>query len=380
VIYLDHAATTPVAREVLEAMLPFFGPQFGNPNSLHLVGRSARRAVDTARAQLAALLHAAPHEIVFTGGGTAADNLAVFGVTQARKTQGCHVITSRVEHHAVLHACRALERRGFELTTLPVDVRGRVNPNDVSSALRDDTVLVSIMLANNEVGTLQPIAEIGKRLRDHPASFHTDAVQAVGHLELDVEALGVDLLSLSAHKFYGPKGVGALFVREGVALEPLLYGGGQEQGLRGGTENVAGIVGLGEAARLAQEVMEENETRVASLRQRLVEGVCDAVPGTTLTGHPTERLPGSASFCFDGLKGESLLLELDMYGVCASTGAACAAGRLDPSHVLLALGLSKAKANGSLRLTLGRGTTKAQVERVLALLPGAVEHVRRLAL
>lgn len=379
-IYLDHAATTPLSSEVLEAMTPYLTQHFGNPNSLHQTGRAARRAVETARAEVAELLHAQNGLVVLTAGGTEADNLALQGVANARKTQGNHIITSAIEHHAILHACQKLERRGFEVSYLPVDSHGKVALDDLRQALRDETILVSVMTGNNEVGTIQPIAEIGEILADHPAYFHTDAVQAVGHLPVDVESLGIDLLSLSAHKFYGPKGSGALFVREGVDVEALLHGGGQEYGLRGGTENVAGIVGLGAAAKLARKrIKAEKETHLSALRDRLIAGVLERVEGAVLTGHPSDRLPGSASFCFAGVMGESLLLKLDMHGIRVSSGSACTSGHLDPSHVLLAMGLSKPLANGSIRMTLGQGSSGPDVERVLALLPAAVTQVREMA-
>ncbi len=373
-IYLDHAATTPVDPAVREAMLPYEREGFGNPNSLHRAGRVARRAVEQARARVADLIGAQPNEIVFTGGGTEADNLALFGGLGT----GAHLIVSQIEHHAVLHAARALERRGVAVSYVSVDRHGRVNPDEVAAALREDTALVSIMAANNEVGTLQPIRELGNWLAGHPARFHTDAVQAVGHVPVDVNDWDVDLLTLSAHKFHGPKGVGALYARTGVELAPLLHGGGQEAGLRSGTENVAGIVGCGEAARLACGRFPADRERITRLRDRLIRGALDSIDGVALTGHPSLRLPGSASFTFAGAPGESLLLKLDMSGICVSTGSACASGRLDPSHVLLAMGLSKAEANGSLRFTLGRTTTAGEIDAVLGVLPDAVAHVRRL--
>lgn len=379
-IYLDHAATTPLAPEVFQAMEPFLRHEFGNPNSLHAAGRAARRAVEAARAQVAALIGAQPREIVFTSGGSEADNLALKGTAWARRDRGRHLIVSGIEHHAVLDAARALERQGFELSVLPVDEHGRVDPADVRAALRQETVLVSVMLANNEVGTLQPLAAIGELLQDHPAWLHTDAVQAVGQLPVNVRKLGVDLLSLSAHKIYGPKGVGALYVREGLALEPLVHGGGQEDGRRSGTENVAGIVGLGAAAELTRERLDAVRSHLVPLRERLVRGVLEAIPGSRLTGHPHERLPGLASFCFEGATGETLVLKLDMEGICAATGSACTSGSAEPSHVLLALGLPRRLANGSLRLSLGRTTTVEHVDRVLQVLPRAVEEARRLGL
>lgn len=379
-VYLDHAATTPLAPAVLEAMLPYLQSDFGNPNSLHQVGRAARRAVEHARRQVAGLLGCQPHQVVFTSGGTEGDNLSVLGGVLAQGIRHGHIITSTIEHHAVLDACRHLQAQGFEVTYLPVDASGRIDPDDVSRALRPDTALVSLMLANNEVGTLQPIAQLAKRLQHHPSVLHTDAVQAAGQVPLDVEALGVDLLTISAHKMYGPKGVGALYVKDEALLEPLLHGGGQERGIRPGTEHVAGIVGQGAAAALAKAKLPEASAKLAQLRDRLIEGVLDSVEGVRLSGHPQQRLPGSASFCFEGLAGESLLLKLDMHGVCVSTGSACTAGRLDPSHVLLAMGIPKELANGSIRMTLGRDTTPAQVDRVLALLPEAVAQVRQMEL
>jgi len=373
-IYLDHAATTPVDPAVRAAMEPYERDRYGNPNSLHQAGRTARRAVERARAQVADLLGAQPTEIAFTGGGTEADNLALFGLL----APGSHLIVSGIEHHAVLHAARALERHGVAVSCVPVDRHGRVAPDAVAAALQDDTALVSIMAANNEVGTLQPIRAIARLLGDHPARFPTDAVQAAGHVPVDVNAWGVDLLALSAHKFHGPKGVGALYVRTGVELTPLLHGGGQEAGLRSGTENVAGIVGCGEAARIARDRLPADRERIVRLRDRLIRGVLDSIDGAALTGHPSLRLPGSASFTFAGAPGESLLLKLDMGGICVSTGSACTSGRLDPSHVLLAMGLSKAEANGSLRFTLGRTTTAGEIDAVLDALPDAVAHVRRL--
>jgi cysteine desulfurase len=374
-LYLDHAATTPVDDFVITAMEPYWREQFGNPNSLHQVGRSARRAIEQARSDVAILLNTKPHQIIFTGGGTDADNMAIKGVAWAKRDQGRHIITTSIEHHAILHACQHLEKDGFEVTYLSVDEHAQINLEEFQNALRPDTILVSVMLGNNEVGTLQPIAEIGALLKDHNACFHTDAVQAVGHIPVDVSDLGVDLLSLSAHKFYGPKGVGALYVREDVEIEPLLHGGGQERGLRSSTENLAGIVGLGVAAKLAQEKMNTSQPRITALRNHLIEGVLK-IESSNLTGHPIERLPGSASFAFDGAMGESLVLKLDMDGICASTGSACTSGHMDPSHVLLAMNLSRDMANGSLRLTLGKSTTDADIDRILEILPATVEQVR----
>lgn len=378
-LYLDHAATTPLAPDVLEAMTPFLTEHFGNPNSLHQAGRATRRAIEGARLEVAALIGAEPHQIIFTGGGTAADNLAVKGVAQARNVHGKHIITSTMEHPAVLNACRWLETQGFKVTYLDVDSDARIDAQSVRDALKDDTILVTLMLANNEVGTLQPLAEMGQILKDHQAYFHTDAVQAVGHIPIDVDQLNVDLLSLTGHKFYGPKGVGALFVRDGIELDPILHGGGQERNLRSGTENISGIVGLGAASKLGRETMNEVQPRITQLRDRLISGVLDNIEGSHLIGHPTERLPGSVALAFDDLMGESLLLKLDMEGICVSTGSACSSGHMDPSHVLVAMGLSTDLANGSVRITLGRSTTDQDIDCVLDILPEAVAQVRKMA-
>lgn len=378
-LYLDHAATTPLAPDVLEAMTPFLVEYYGNPNSLHQAGRATRRAIEDARQEVATLIGTEPHQIIFTGGGTAADNLAVKGVAQARQSHGKHIITSTIEHPAVLNACRWLETQGFEVTYLDVDSDARIDAQSVRDALKDDTILVTLMLANNEVGTIQPLAEIGKLLTGHQAYFHTDAVQAIGHIPIDVDELGVDLLSLTGHKFYGPKGVGALYVRDGVELDPMLHGGGQERNLRSGTENIAGIVGLGAASKLGRETMNEVQLRITQLRDRLISGVLDNIEGSHLIGHPTERLPGSVALAFDDLMGESLLLKLDMEGICVSTGSACSSGHMDPSHVLVAMGLSTDLANGSVRITLGRSTTDQDIDRVLDILSEAVAQVRKMA-
>ncbi len=378
-LYLDHAASTPLAPEVLEAMMPFLTEHYGNPTSLHQAGRASRRAIDTARAEVAELIGAEPFQIVFTGGGTAANNLAIKGVAESRKSHGRHIITSTIEHPAILNACRWLETQGFEVSYIDVDQYAQLDPEDIKNVLRDDTILVSLMLGNNEVGTLQPLADIGQILKDHPAYFHTDAVQAIGHLPIDVDELGVDLLSLTGHKFYGPKGVGALFVREGIELDPILHGGGQERNLRSGTENIAGIVGLGAAAKLGRETMSETQSRITTLRDRLISETLSQIEGSHLLGHPTERLPGSVSLAFEDLMGESLLLKLDMEGICVSTGSACSSGHMDPSHVLVAMGLSNELGNGSVRITLGRSTTDQDIDRVLDILPDAVDQVRKMA-
>jgi len=375
-VYLDHAATTPVEPRVLEAMLPFFTATPGNASSLHAFGQDARAAVDQARLQVAALVGARPGEIVFTSGATEADNLAVFGVALAQEARGRHVVTSSIEHPAVLEACRALEARGWTVTYVPVDGRGLVDPDDVRRALRADTALVSIMAANNEVGTLQPIAEIGRRTRERGIPFHSDATQMAGALPMSAGELGVDLLSVSGHKRYGPKGVGALYVRSGTPLARVQHGGDHERGRRGGTENVPGIVGLGAAFALASDGMAQEGMRVGALRDRLIEGAL-AIPGARLNGAREPRLPNNANLSFEGTDGQSLVIGLDLHGVAGSSGSACSAGSLDPSHVLLALGLPPERAAGAVRLTLGRHTTEADVDHALSALRRVVAAVRQ---
>ncbi|GAV24299.1 cysteine desulfurase NifS [Carboxydothermus islandicus] len=379
-IYLDHGATTPLAREVLEEMMPYLTEKFGNPSSIHAFGREARKAIEDAREKVAKAINASdPGEIVFTGGGTEADNLAIKGIARAYKHKGNHIITSAVEHHAVLDACLALQKEGFEVTVLPVDEYGMVSVEDVKKAITDKTILITIMHANNEVGTIQPIAEIGEIAREKGIYFHTDAVQTVGKIPVDVKELKVDLLSLSAHKIYGPKGVGALYVRKGLKLEPLANGGGQERKRRPGTENVAGIVGLGKAIELAVAEMPEESARLTKLRDKLIKGVLDKIPYVRLNGHPTKRLPHNANFSVEFVEGESMLLMLDMKGIAASSGSACTSGSLDPSHVLLAMGIPHEVAHGSLRLTLGKANTEEQIDYVLEVLPGIVERLREMS-
>jgi cysteine desulfurase len=365
--------------EVLQAMLPFLEEQYGNPSSIYDTGRTARQALDRARDRIALIIGASPREIVFTSGGSEADNLAIKGAAFALRGRGSHIITSAIEHHAVYNPCHYLEKQGFRITVLPVDADGLVDPAAVEAALTPETILVSIMHANNEIGTIQPIAEIGKILRERKILFHTDAVQTVGHIPVNVQELGVDLLSLSAHKFYGPKGVGALYVRRGVRLDPLVHGGAQEHNRRAGTENVAGIVGMAEALALAAEEMDKEAQRQRELRDRLIDGIMDRIPHTRLNGHPKERLPGNVSVCFEFIEGEALLLNLDMHGIAASSGSACTSGSLEPSHVLLALGLPHEIAHGSLRMTLGRGTTAADIDTVLEVLPGIVDKLRQMS-
>ncbi len=377
-IYLDHAATTPIREEVLEAMLPYLTEHFGNASSLHGSGRRARQGLDEARETIAAILGAKPREIVFTGGGSEADNLAIKGAAWAASAKGRHVVTSGVEHKAVLHACAILERSGFEVTVVPVDRYGRVDPTEIEAAITERTTLVSVMDANNEVGTIQPIAEIGAICRRLDVLFHTDAIQAGGFLPLDVDNLGVDLLSLAAHKLYGPKGVGLLFVRQGTALLPQIQGGSQERQRRAGTENVAGIVGFARALELAQgdqTARDAENTRLAGLRDRLLAGVRE-LPGVEPTGHPVERLPHSASWLIDGVEGGDLVAALDLEGVEASTGSACTSGSAEPSHVLLAMGIPAQRAHGALRLTAGRATTVADVDRAAEVMRAAIGRMR----
>jgi len=375
---MDHAATTPVRPEVVEVMLPYFGTDFGNASSVYGWGRRAHQALDQARDTVAELLGAASNEIIFTSGGSEGANLAIKGVAWAYQTKGKHIITSAIEHHAVLDTALWLKKHGFEVTILPVDEEGFVSPAEVEKALRPDTILVSIMHANNEVGTIQPIAEIGAIVRKHGAFFHTDAVQTAGVLDLNVEELNVDLLSLSAHKFYGPKGVGTLYVRKGVRLDPLIHGGAQERRRRAGTENVAGIVGLAKAFELAREERVAENARLTKLRDRLIEGL-QTIPSSKVNGSLSQRLPNNVNVCFQYIEGESMLLNLDLRGIAASSGSACTSGSLDPSHVLLAMGLTHEIAHGSLRLTLGRDNTESDVDFVLQEIPVIVERLRKMS-
>ena len=379
-IYLDHAATTAVDPQVLEAMLPYLSHAYGNPSSLYRIASRARAAFDTARTGIADILRARPSEIVFTGCGTESDNLALRGVAFALKQRGNHIITTPIEHGAVLHTCEQLaEHFGFQVTYLPVNAEGLVDPDDVGRAITDRTVLVSVMYANNEVGTVEPISEIGRIAHEHGVVFHTDAVQAGGALDLDVNALNVDLLSLSAHKFYAPKGVGLLYVRHGTPLLPTQTGGGQERGVRAGTENVPYVVGMSKALALAYERAESENARLTALRERLIDGLLEAIPDTLVTGHREQRLPNNASFCFPGIEGEAIITRLDLESICASTGSACASAEEGPSHVLTALGLDTMVARGSLRLTLGRENDAQDVERVLDVLPTIVSDLRALS-
>ena len=379
-IYLDNAATTACAPEVVEAMLPYFTQTYGNASSIHAFGREAKRALEVARREVARALNAAaPQEILFTAGGSESDNWAIKGAAFARQDKGRHIITTAIEHHAVLHTCQWLEQQGFEVTYLPVDGDGKVSVAAVEKAMRPDTILVSVMAANNEIGTLQPVGEIGHLCREKGVLFHTDAVQAVGAIPMDVQAMSIDLLSLSAHTFHGPKGIGALYVRKGVWLDNLIHGGAQERGFRAGTENLPGAVGLGKAISMATAQLEENAARMSRLRDKLIAGVMARVPDVHLNGHPVDRLPNNCTLSFKYVEGEALLLRLDLAGVAGSSGSACTSGTLDPSHVLLAIGLPHAMAHGSLRLTLGADTTDADIDAVLERLPPIVADLRAMS-
>ena len=379
-IYLDHAATTAVDPRVVEAMLPYFTASYGNPSSLYRLAAESKGAVDRARSTVAEILGARPSEIIFTSCGTESDNLALRGAAMAARTRGNHIITTPIEHHAVGNTCEQLARDfGFEVTYVPVDRHGLVDPEAVGRAITPRTVLVSVMYANNEIGTIEPIAEIGRIARRRGIVYHTDAVQAADSLPLDVDALGVDMLSLSGHKFYAPKGIGVLYVRQGTPLLPIQTGGSQERGRRAGTENVPYIVGLATALRLAYDHLEAEVTRLQALRNRLIAGVLGRIPDTRLTGHPTRRLANNASFVFAGVEGESILLQLDLAGVAASSGSACASSEEGPSHVLTAIGLDPVAARGSLRLSLGRENTSADVDYVLDVLPGIVQKLRAMS-
>ena len=381
-IYLDHAATTPVRPEVLEAMLPYFTESFGNPSSIYTLAQDGRKAVDESRETIAHLLGARMSEIVFTSGGTESDNAALKGVAFALQNLGNHIITTNIEHHAILHTCHQLENFGFEVTYLPVDEYGLIDPDDVARAITDQTILVSVMLANNEIGTIEPIADIAgvvkeeAKRRNRSIVVHTDAVQGAGLLDLNVKSLGVDLMSLSAHKFYGPKGVGALYIKRGTPFEPQQAGGGQERQRRSGTENVPGIVGMAEAFRLATEERESVTARYAYLRDKIISSIEDTIEGAHLNGHPTKRLPNNVNISFESIEGEPVLLGLDFAGVWASSGSACSSASLEPSHVLLAIGLSAELAQGSVRVTLGRDNAEEDVDYFLSVLPELVNRLR----
>jgi cysteine desulfurase len=375
-IYMDHSATTFVKPEVLEAIIPYFTEYFGNPSSIYGIARDSKKAIDVARVQTAKALGADPDEIYFTSGGSESDNWAIKGVALANRKRGNHLITTRIEHHAVLHTCQFLEKEGFEVTYLPVDQYGLVNPVDLEKAITDKTILISVMYANNEIGTIEPVAELGAIARKHKVYFHTDAVQAIGNIPIDVKSQNIDLLSLSAHKFYGPKGAGALYIRKGVRIENLIHGGGQERKHRAGPENIAGIVGMGKAIELATADIPGHNAKIKAMRDRLIKGVLEKIPNSRLNGHPEMRLPGNFNVSFEFIEGESMLLWLDDEGVCASTGSACTSGSLEPSHVLLATGLPVEISHGSLRLTLGDANREEDVDFVLDVLPKVVQKLR----
>lgn len=379
IIYMDHSATTYVRKEVVEAMAPYHAEHFGNPSSIYGIARDSKKAVDAARLQVATALGAEPDEIYFTSGGSESDNWAIKGIAFASRKKGNHIITSKIEHHAVLHTCEYLEKEGFTVTYLPVDQYGLVDPAELEKAITDKTVLISIMYANNEIGTIEPIAELGAIARKYRIPFHTDAVQAIGNIPIDVKAQNIDLLSLSAHKFYGPKGVGALYIRKGMKIDNLIHGGGQERRRRAGTENSAGIVGLGKAIEIATADIEGHNRKIRALRDRLLKGIVSTIPHTHLNGHPEKRLPGNINISFEFIEGESMLLWLDDEGICASTGSACTSGSLEPSHVLLATGLPVEISHGSLRLTLGNVNTDVDVDFVLEVLPKVVSRLREMS-
>ena len=384
-IYLDHAATTPLAPQVFEAMKPHFSDTFGNPSSIYTLAQQAREAVDVARDKVAKVLNCKTSEIVFTSGGTESDNAAIKGTAIALKNVGNHVITSSIEHHAVLHSCQQLEQMGFDVTYLPVDEFGKVSLSDIENAITAKTILVSIIMVNNEIGTVQQISDVSKLIKHKANSynttipFHTDAVQAAGYLDLNVQQLGVDLLSLSAHKFYGPKGVGCLFIRKGMPFEPQQAGGGQERERRSGTLNVPGIVGLGNAVELAEQRRNTVVTHCANLRDKLIKELLETVPGTKLNGHPVDRVANNVNVSFEGVDGEPILLGLDFAGILGSSGSACSSASLEPSHVLLAIGLNAQEARGSLRLTLGLNNSEQEIEKTLEVLASLVKKLREMS-
>ena len=375
-IYMDHSATTFVKPEVVNAMIPYFTEHFGNPSSIYSIARESKKAIDIARIQTAKALGADPDEIYFTSGGSESDNWAIKGVAFANRKRGNHIITTQIEHHAVLHTCQYLEKEGFEVTYLPVDQYGLVDPAVLEKAITEKTILITIMYANNEIGTIEPITELGAIARKHKVYFHTDAVQAIGSVPIDVKAQNIDLLSLSAHKFYGPKGTGALYIKKGVRIDNLIHGGGQERRRRAGTENIAGIVGMGKAIEMATADIPGHAAKIRAMRDRLIKGVLATISHTRLNGHPEKRLAGNFNVSFEFIEGESMLLWLDDEGICASTGSACTSGSLEPSHVLLATGLPVEISHGSLRLSLGDANTEKDVDFVLEVLPKVVKKLR----
>lgn len=378
-IYLDYAATTPMRSEVLEEMQPYLTEAFGNPSSIYSYGHEAKTGMDKARTAVARLLAAREEEIVFTGGGTEADNFAIKGVGFANRSKGNHIITSSIEHHAVLETCQFMETQGFTVTYLPVNEYGMLNPDDVKKAITPETILITIMHANNEIGTIQPISEIGKIAHEAGVYFHTDAVQTVGHIPADVNELNVDMLSTSAHKLYGPKGVGALYIRKGTRIVPLIHGGEQENNRRASTENVAGIVGFGKAAELAKLELEEESARITSMRDRLIDNLVTKIDEIQLNGHPTQRLPNNINLTIAYTEGESIVLNLDLKGICASTGSACTSSSLEPSHVLVSIGLPQEIAYSSFRMTLGKWNTEEDIDRVIQVLPEVIASLRAMS-
>ncbi len=378
-IYFDNAATTAVRKEVYHEMLPYFMQNYGNASSVYTIARESKKALEKAREQVAKALNADTEEIYFTAGGSESDNMALKGIAEAMEKKGKHIITTKIEHHAILHTCEYLQDRGFEITYLSVDEFGKICLEELKKAIRKDTILISVMFANNEIGTIQPIKEIGAIAKEKGIYFHTDAVQAVGHVKIDVKEMNIDLLSLSGHKLCAPKGVGAIYIKKGVNIHPLIHGGAQEKRKRAGTENIAGIVGLGKAIELANEEMEENTKKLIFLRDKLINGILEKVPYSKLNGHPKDRLPGNCNFSFDFVEGESMLFLLDSKGIAASSGSACSAGSSDPSHVLLAINLSHEKAHGSLRMTLDHDNTEKEVDIVLQELPMIITKLREMS-
>lgn len=378
-IYMDYSATTPVKKEVLNEMLPYFSELYGNPSSIYSFAREAKQAVDNARDKIAKTMGANSNEIYFTSGGSEADNWAIKGVAYANKDKGNHIITSKIEHHAILHTCEYLEKDGFEVTYLDVDEYGMISPDDLEKAISDRTILITLMYANNEIGTILPIKELSSIAKKKGIIFHTDAVQAFGNIKIDVNELGIDLMSISSHKIYGPKGIGVLYIKKGTKIISFMHGGSQEKRRRAGTENVPGIVGFGKAAEIAAENLDNHISTLTTLRDKLIKGVMETIPNVRLNGHPQFRLPGNANFCFEFIEGESLLLSLDLVGISGSSGSACTSGSLDPSHVLMSLGLPHIIAHGSLRLTVGDFTTEGDIDYILEKLPQIVDKLRQMS-